>query len=120
MTHRDRRTSERINLAAPLVSRERDPIVGPYHLINIGMGGLAVESPDLFIPGEHHSFTFTLGDGAQATLLVRAAHCMRINRMDGPPVFVAGFSFVDSGDGTPVSHVVEQILDAVFPGLATV
>lgn len=106
----DRRVTPRLKL--PRVEAEVVSLGLRVTVLEVGFGGLSIESEHEFKVGEIHTLrhgTSTKHDGA---LSARVKHCRREHGTHVPPRFVAGFQFVDAwcpGDRSAVDEFISQV-----------
>lgn len=65
----------------------------PVRVLDISLGGFAVESPIPFPTGSEQTFLFSTGDGRE-TLVRCQCRNVRTTEVDGATISVAGFEFL--------------------------
>lgn len=111
MTDDDRRRSTRIELLGKLhghtVSLEL-----PVRVIQISLGGMAIETHVPFPVGAVHAFRLTLGDDSTTEIVGRVMHCRDTAPAGAEPLYVTGIQFVDDDPDNPNAGVGD-IIDRV-------
>src|SRR5690606_11400657 len=107
----DRRRSPRVQLLSRLHGTTVSLDV-PVKVVQMSLGGMAVETTVAFPVGAVHSFSITLGGGGVAELSGRGVHCGSTAPAGEPPLYLVGLEFVDGDDGGD-SGVVEDIMKKV-------
>ena len=113
MTISERRHSPRMDseqlLRAELVTREDLEL----SVLDLGMGGILVESAVPFMPNAEHEFRITTADGQEAAVLkVRTVYCHRRTASESAPSYSSGFAFLNT-DAPATSHCIQALVDAV-------
>ena len=62
-------------------------------LVDLGLGGFAVESPIRFSPGSRHGFRFVTAAGLAVRLEADLVYCRPSGPQDGMEHYVAGFKY---------------------------
>lgn len=106
----DRRRSPRVQLLSRLHGTTVSLDV-PVRVIQMSLGGMAVETTVAFPVGAVHAFSLTLGDGSIVELNARVMHCRNGAPAGAPPLYTVGLQFVDDGDDD--TGVVEDLLSKV-------
>jgi hypothetical protein len=104
-----RRHSPRVDVAEQLRALALETNT-PLTVMNIGMGGFAVESMTAFRQGDHHTVRFTRDDVLSVTLPATVRHCRQTTSQDGTPLFLAGFEF-DHDVAGDTEDAVAMLLD---------
>ena len=83
----------------------------PVTVIEISLGGMAVETAMEFPVGVVHPFRLTLGDDSTVDLLGRVLRCRNIAEEGGAARYRVGIQFVDEpANGSPgVDDVIDRI-----------
>ncbi len=105
--HIDRRRAPRIELLSRLHGRSVSLDV-PVKVIEISLGGMAIETSLPFPIGATHSFRLTLGDDSVADLAGRVMHCRNTAQAGSPEVFVTGIQFIEEDPAE--SPLVDEIM----------
>jgi hypothetical protein len=74
---------------------------------DLGIGGLATETPFPLDRGSIQDLRLTLGDGAAVDLRARVMHCRNIADPGEEPRYFTGFQFVDD-DNAPVGDALKD------------
>lgn len=107
----ERRRSPRIELLGRL-SGHSVSLDLPVRVIQISLGGMAIETRVPFPIGTVHLFRLTLGDDSTTELAGRVMHCRQVSPDGEEPVFLTGIQFVedDPGEsGSPVSDIIDRV-----------
>jgi hypothetical protein len=107
----DRRRSPRIELMSRLHGHSVSLDL-PVRVVQISLGGMAIETRVAFPVGAVHIFRLTLGDGSTTELAGRVMHCRDVSPTGTEPAFVTGIQFVDDelGEGGPsVSDIIDRV-----------
>jgi hypothetical protein len=112
----DRRETPRLRL--PRVEAEVVSLGLRVTVLEVGFGGLSIESEHEFEVGEIHDLRSGMSKRNPIVLPARVKHCRLTRATHEPPRYVTGFQFVDGwcpGDRSPV----DEFLSQVTKGLAT-
>jgi hypothetical protein len=107
----ERRRSPRIELLGRLHGHSVSLDL-PVRVIEISLGGMAVETAVPFPVGAVHLFRLTLGDDSTVELGARVMHCRNTAPDGTTPVFVTGLQFVDEDPedpGNPVGDIIGRV-----------
>jgi len=107
----DRRRSPRIELLGRLHGRSVSLDL-PLTIIEISLGGMAIQTGLPFPVGAVHAFRLTLGDDSTVELSGRVMHCRNTAPPDTTPVYMSGIQFVDdepADDGPTVSDLIDRV-----------
>jgi hypothetical protein len=110
MTH-DRRRAPRIELLGRLHGHSVSLDL-PVTVLEISLGGMAIQTGLPFPIGAVHAFRLTLGDESTVELNGRVMHCRNTAPADATPVYVSGIQFVEDepGDeGPTVSDLIKRV-----------
>jgi hypothetical protein len=77
----------------------------PVHVIEISLGGMAVETDMEFPLGVVHPFRLTLGDDSTVDLLGRVLRCRNIAEEGERARFRSGIQFVDEPADGLIDHL---------------
>jgi hypothetical protein len=94
----DRRRSPRVEI----LGRLHGHVVAlnvPVKVLEMSLGGLAIETEMQFPEGAIHEFALTLGDGSTVIVQGRVVHSRNTAPEGETPVYVSGVEFED--DDTP-------------------
>jgi hypothetical protein len=92
----DRRRAPRVQLSSRLHGTLSPDL--PLRVVEMSLGGMAIESSVPFSVGALHVFTLTLGDGSTVEIAGRVMHSRPVDSASSSPVFATGVQFVE-GDG---------------------
>jgi len=109
--HIDRRRAPRVELLGRLHGRSVSLDV-PVRVVEISLGGMAIETALPFPVGAIHSFRLTLGDDSTAELTGRVMHCRNKAQAGVSPQYVTGVQFVEE-DPAELAPVVEEIMGTI-------
>lgn len=104
----DRRRSTRIELLGRLHGHSVSLDL-PVKVIQISLGGMAIETRTPFPVGAVHAFRLTLGDDSTTEIVGRVMHSRDTAPAGSDPAFVTGIQFVD--DDPENTEGVGDILD---------
>jgi hypothetical protein len=90
----ERRRSTRIELLGKLHGHSVSLDV-PVSVLEISLGGMAIQTGLPFPVGAVHAFRLTLGDESTVELHAKVMHCRSVAPAGDPPVYVTGLQFVD-------------------------
>lgn len=107
----DRRRSPRIELLGRLHGHSVSLDL-PVRVVQISLGGMAIETAVPFPAGAMHIFRLTLGDGSSTELTGKVMHSRNTAPAGSTPVFTTGVQFVE-GDTDGATGVVDDILHRV-------
>jgi hypothetical protein len=107
----DRRRAPRIELLGRLHGHSVSLDL-PVAVLEISLGGMAIQTGLPFPVGAIHVFRLTLGDDSTVELNGRVMHCRNIAPTDATPSYVTGLQFVDD-DPSETSPVVGDLIDRV-------
>lgn len=93
----DRRRSPRIELMGRLHGHSVSLDL-PVRVVQMSLGGMAVETAVSFPVGAVHVFRLTLGDGSTTELTGRVMHSRNAAPDGATPVFTTGIQFVESDE----------------------
>jgi len=106
----ERREAPRLGL--PGVDAEIVSLGLTAQVLDIGFGGLSIESAHEFGIGEVHTLRSATSGRDAAALRVRVKHCRRARPADRQPRYVTGFEFVDPwcpGDSSAADEFISQV-----------
>jgi hypothetical protein len=104
----ERRRSPRVEIAGRLAGHSKQGDA-PIRVRNFSLGGMAIETAAAFEPGEVHTFTVTLGDGALLELRGRVVRRRSLAAPGEPPLFDLGIQFVDDDDPATPGAVLDSL-----------
>jgi hypothetical protein len=107
----DRRRAPRVDIPKP-VSGHSLANEGEVVVIQMSLGGMAVESSFQMAVGSRREFRLRLGDGATVHLVGCVRHCRDVTAEEGPPKYVSGVELVDEDpdDGQlPVTDLINRL-----------
>jgi hypothetical protein len=107
----DRRRSPRIELLGRLHGHSVSLDL-PVRVVQISLGGMAIETAVPFPVGAVHLFRLTLGDDSTTELTGRVMHSRNTAPEGAPPVFATGVQFVDE-DADEAAGAVGDLLNRV-------
>lgn len=107
----DRRRSPRIELLSRLHGHSVSLDL-PVRVVQISLGGMAIETAVPFPVGAVHQFRLTLGDDSTTDLTGRVMHSRNTAPADETPVFTTGVQFID-GEADDASQVVGDLISRV-------
>jgi hypothetical protein len=93
----DRRRSPRIELLGRLHGHSVSLDL-PVRVVQISLGGMAIETAVSFPVGAMHLFRLTLGDDSTTELVGRVMHSRNTAPDGATPVFTTGVQFVEGDD----------------------
>ena len=106
----DRRRSPRIEILGQ-VQGHLTSLDTPVGVLDISLGGMALETSFAFEVGSRHEFRLALGDGSYVLLRGEIRHCRR-EASDSTAHFITGVQFVEepptAGD-TTVAGIINEI-----------
>jgi len=103
----DRRRSTRIELLGRLHGHSVSLDL-PVKVIQISLGGMAIETSVPFPVGAVHAFRLTLGDDSTTELVGRVMHCRDTAPAGAEPVYVTGVQFVED-DAESASDIIDRV-----------
>jgi hypothetical protein len=107
----DRRRAPRIELLGRLHGHSVSLDL-PVTVLEISLGGMAIETGQAFPLGAVHLFRLTLGDDSTAELPARVMHCRNVAPAESAPRYVTGLQFVEEEpqENTPaVTDLIQRI-----------
>lgn len=104
----DRRRSPRIELLSQLHGHTVSLDL-PVRVVQISLGGMAIETTVPFPVGAVHAFRLTLGDDSTTELTGRVMHCRNAAPAGATPIFTTGVQFVDNEAEEPSGAVGDLI-----------
>lgn len=107
----DRRRSPRVEITRP-VSGKSLANEGEVAVIEMSVGGMAIESSFEMVVGSRREFRVRLGDGAVVHLVGCVRHNRRVSGEDDPPRYVSGVEFIDEdpgGEQLPVTDLINRL-----------
>jgi PilZ domain len=107
----DRRHSPRIELLGRLHGHSVSLDVA-VSVLEISLGGMAIQTGLPFPTGAVQAFRLTLGDDSTVELSGRVMHCRNVASSDAIPSYVTGLQFVDdepADAGPSVGDLIERI-----------
>lgn len=107
----DRRRSTRIELLGRLHGHSVTLDV-PVRVIQISLGGMAIETRIPFPVGAVHAFRLTLGDDSTTEIVGRVMHCRDTSPVGSEPIYVTGVQFIeDDPDATEgaISNIINRV-----------
>lgn len=111
----ERRESPRLKL--PKVEAEVVSAGLRATVLDVGFGGVSIESAHEFQVGEVHTLRSASSDKDTDVLRARVRHCRREHKGNEPQRYVTGLEFVDlwcPGDGSPVDEFISQVTRGIF------
>jgi PilZ domain len=108
----ERRRSPRLEILGRIQGIVR-PLDVPIRLLNLGLGGFLMQTPNQFAIGEIHEFQFTVSKQDPIVLRARIAHAMRVT-VDHVPLYAFGLEFVD-GDTPAGRAAIESLVSVLEP-----
>lgn len=106
--HIDRRRSTRVELLGRLHGHSVTLDL-PVAVLEISLGGMAIETQVPFPVGAVHAFRLTLGDQSTVELAGRVVHCRNSAPEGGRPSYVSGLQFLDTEPDESISSVSDII-----------
>ncbi len=103
----DRRRSTRIELLGRLHGHSVSLDL-PVKVVQISLGGMAIETSLPFPVGAVHAFRLTLGDDSTTELVGRVMHCRDTAPAGTEPVYVTGIQFVEE-DAESASDIIDRV-----------
>lgn len=94
----DRRRSPRVAIVGSLQGTTIPPDA-TVTVLDMSLGGMAIEVSVPFTVGDIHDFELTLGDGAAVVLRGRIVHSRPVAGPAPDPLYAVGVQFVDDDDG---------------------
>jgi hypothetical protein len=110
-TEADRRRSPRIEILGR-VQGHLTSLDTPVGVLDISLGGMALETSFAFEVGSRHEFRLALGDGSYVLLRGEIRHCRRVAPADRDEHFITGVQFVEeppSAGDTTVAGIIDEI-----------
>lgn len=107
----DRRRAPRIELLGRLHGHSVSLDV-PVTVLEISLGGMAIETGLPFPVGAVHLFRLTLGDDSTVELNGRVMHCRNVAPPDAAPTYVTGLQFVED-EPSEIGPAVGNLIDRV-------
>jgi len=107
----DRRRSPRVEIPKRPSGRSLAK-EGEVLVIEMSLGGMAVESSFQMEVGSRREFRVRLGDGAVVHLIGSVKHSRNVAAEGEPPRFVSGVEFVDEEPGRdrlPVTDLINRL-----------
>jgi hypothetical protein len=108
----DRRRSPRIELLGRLHGHSVSLDL-PVRVVQISLGGMAIETAVSFPVGAMHLFRLTLGDDSTTELVGRVMHSRNTAPEGATPVFTTGVQFVE-GDGDESGGALGDLINRVL------
>lgn len=90
----ERRRAPRVEILGRVSGRSFEG-GGEIKVLEMSLGGMAVETPEEMPIGSRCDFRLTLGDGATIPLVGRVRHCRNTASLEETPRFVSGVEFTD-------------------------
>lgn len=84
----------------------------PVTVLEISLGGMAIQTGLPFPVGAVHAFRLTLGDDSTVELNGRVMHCRNTAPANTTPVYVSGVQFVEDEpveEGPTVSDLIRRV-----------
>jgi len=108
---RERRRSARVALLGRLhgVAVSLDV---PVTVTNLGLGGMAIETPVAFPVGAIQEFELTLGDESAVILRGKVIRSQKVTPSGATPSFVTGIQFIDEDEPVEraeVGHLIKRL-----------
>lgn len=107
----DRRRSPRIELLSRLHGHSVSLDL-PVRVVQISLGGMAIETAVPFPVGAVHLFRLTLGDDSTTELTGRVMHSRNVAPAGSTPVFTTGVQFIE-GETEDAGGALGDLLDRV-------
>lgn len=107
----DRRRSPRIELLSRLHGHSVSLDL-PVRVVQISLGGMAIETAMPFPVGAVHQFRLTLGDESTTELTGKVMHSRNTAPADAPPVFTTGVQFIDD-EADDAAQLVGDLISRV-------
>lgn len=107
----DRRRAPRIELLGRLHGHSVSLDL-PVTVLEISLGGMAIQTDLPFPVGAVHVFRLTLGDDSTAELNGRVMHCRNVAPPDAMPSYVTGLQFVED-EPSETGPIVGNLIDRV-------
>jgi hypothetical protein len=104
----DRRRSPRIELLGRLHGHSVSLDL-PVHVVQISMGGMAIETAVAFPVGAVHQFRLTLGDGSTTELTGKVMHSRNTAPAGDTPVYTTGIQFVEGDSEDAVGDLISGL-----------
>jgi hypothetical protein len=106
--HDDRRRSTRIELLDRLHGHSVSPDV-PVRVVDLSLGGMAIETSTPLRAGAVHVFRLTLGDDSTTELAGCVMHCRNMAPAGAAPVFMTGIQFVDTDAEDAAGGLIDRV-----------
>jgi hypothetical protein len=109
----DRRRSPRIELLGRLHGHSVSLDL-PVSVLEISLGGMAIQTSLPFPVGAVHAFRLTLGDDSTVELNGRVMHCRNVAPADATPAYVTGLQFVEdepAESGPTIGDLIDRVSD---------
>jgi hypothetical protein len=106
----DRRRSPRIELLGRLHGHSVSLDL-PVRVVQISLGGMAIETSVSFPVGAMHLFRLTLGDDSTTELVGRVMHSRNTAPEGATPIFTTGVQFVEGDDesGEALGDLISRV-----------
>lgn len=91
----DRRRDPRVEVSKRIAGQVGSAHV-PVIVLNVSLGGLLIQAPVDYPPGETLEFRLTVAEGEPIVIRVRVQHTMRATSREGTS-YISGVEFVDRG-----------------------
>jgi hypothetical protein len=106
--HDDRRRSTRIELLDRLQGHTVSLGV-PVAVVDLSLGGMAIETSTPLRPGAIHLFQLTLGDDSTTELTGRVMHSRNTAPAGATPVFTTGIQFMDADAEDTAGDLIDSV-----------
>ena len=107
----ERRRSTRVELLGKLHGHSVSLDL-PVSILEISLGGMAIQTGLPFPVGAVHAFRLTLGDESTVELHAKVMHCRNVAPVDAAPAYVTGFQFVEDEppeSGPTVGDLIDRV-----------
>ena len=104
----DRRRAPRVQLLGRLHGHSVSLDL-PVRVVEISLGGMAIETAVPFPIGAVHMFSLTLGDDSTVELTGRVMHCRNGAPAGESPLYTTGLQFIDDGDEAIAGDIVDRV-----------
>lgn len=98
----DRRRAPRVQLLSRLHGHTVSLDL-PVRVVQISLGGMAIETAVPFPVGAVHVFNLTMGDDSVTELTGRVMHCRNTAADSATPLFTTGIQFVEGESDEPAA-----------------
>ena len=85
-------------------------------LVDLGLGGFAIESPIAFSPGSRHEFRFVTAAGLSVRVQADLVYCRASAAADGMQYYVSGFKYAVTSASE--QHAIDLLIEAATAPLS--